>query len=83
MDQFIEDIIQQDSRRNFLKKTAMGMGSLALSGLMNPLSSFANGRKPIVDGNGGILGATHFPAKAKRVIYLFQSGGPSQMETFD
>jgi hypothetical protein len=76
MDQFIEDIIQQDSRRNFLKKTAMGMGSLALSGLMNPLSSFANGRKPIVDGNGGILGA-------KRVIYLFQSGGPSQMETFD
>src|SRR4051812_37367291 len=26
---------------------------------------------------------THFPARAKRVIYLFQSGGPSQMETFD
>ena len=83
MDQFIKKIIQQDSRRDFLKKTAMGMGSLALSSLMNPVSSFANGRKPIVDGNGGVLGTTHFPAKAKRVIYLFQSGGPSQLESFD
>jgi hypothetical protein len=82
MDQYYSKIIQQDSRRDFLKKTAMGMGSLALSNLMNPLSSIAGG-KSIVDGNNGILGATHFPAKAKRVIYLFQSGGPSQLESFD
>lgn len=32
---------------------------------------------------GGLLNGTHFPPKAKRVIYLFQSGGPSQIETFD
>jgi hypothetical protein len=82
MDQYYSKIIQQDSRRDFLKKTAMGMGSLALSNLMNPLSSIAGG-KSIVDGNNGILGSTHFPAKAKRVIYLFQSGGPSQLESFD
>lgn len=83
MNNEIYKIIQQDSRRDFLKKTAMGMGSLALSGLMNPISSLASGSKSIVDGNGGVLGTTHFPAKAKRVIYLFQSGGPSQLESFD
>ena len=32
---------------------------------------------------GGLPGLPHFPAKAKRVIYLFQSGGPSQIELFD
>ncbi len=30
-----------------------------------------------------LAGQLHFPAKAKRVIYLFMAGGPSQMETFD
>ena len=35
------------------------------------------------DPSKGILGSGHFPAKAKRVIYLFQSGGPSQIELFD
>ena len=33
--------------------------------------------------SSGILGTTHHPAKAKRVIYLFQSGGPSQLDLFD
>ena len=33
--------------------------------------------------HGGLSGFPHFPPKAKRVIYLFQSGGPSQMELFD
>ncbi len=35
------------------------------------------------NGNHGILETTHHPAKAKRVIYLFQSGGPSQLDLFD
>ncbi len=68
-----EKIVARTSRRNFLQNTAMGLGSLALSGLLTPNSSRAN-TVPF----GG-----HFPAKAKRVIYLFQSGGPSQLETFD
>src|SRR5262249_28652274 len=34
-------------------------------------------------GSGGLPGLPHFPAKAKRVIYLFQSGAPSQMDLFD
>jgi hypothetical protein len=83
MNKEIYKIIQQDTRRDFLKKSAMGLGSLALSNLINPMSSFASGNDDIVSGNGGVMGSTHFPAKAKRVIYLFQSGGPSQLETFD
>ena len=85
MDEHIKRILAQETRRDFLKKTAMGLGSLALSGLMNPLSSWAgsNNKSSLPGDNNGILGGGHFPAKAKRVIYLFQSGGPSQIETFD
>jgi hypothetical protein len=34
-------------------------------------------------GDAGVLGAPHFAPKAKRIIYLFMAGGPSQLETFD
>ncbi|WP_236974281.1 DUF1501 domain-containing protein [Membranihabitans maritimus] len=68
----------QDNRRDFLKKAGLGFGSIALSTLLNPLKLKGNPMQ-----GGGILNQTHFPAKAKRVIYLFQSGGPSQIETFD
>lgn len=70
------------SRRQFLEKATLGFGSLALSSLLNPLPSLGNSQPNLRTG-GGILGSGHFPAKAKRVIYLFQSGGPSQIETFD
>jgi hypothetical protein len=85
MEEHIKYLLTQESRRDFLKKTAMGLGSLALSGLMNPMKTFAGSQPELsLSENGkGILGSGHFPAKAKRVIYLFQSGGPSQIETFD
>ena len=41
------------------------------------------GKESVASTAGGVLGQPHFPAKAKRVIYLFQSGAPSQIETFD
>lgn len=71
------------NRRQFLKHASAGMGvgaiagssSLALAG--SALDTLA---LPNMD---GILGSPHIPARAKRVIYLFQSGGPSQLETFD
>jgi hypothetical protein len=56
------------SRRNVLRSAACGFGSLALAGLTSQ-STFA--------------GQTHFPAKAKRVIFLFMHGGVSQMDSFD
>ncbi len=59
------------TRRHFLQSTACGFGSLALSamaqGAANPLSA----RHP------------HFPAKAKRVIFLFMAGGVSHVDSFD
>jgi len=72
---------KQYSRRDFLTKTTLGLGTLALSSLLNPLESMANSMSPL--NGGGILGKPHFAPKVKRVIYLFQSGGPSQMELFD
>ena len=76
----IDTITDHLNRREFLRKSGMGLGAMALSSLMNPLEAFsATGKDP----GRGILGSPHFVPKAKRVIYLFQSGGPSQFETFD
>ncbi len=72
------------NRRTFLT-TACGFGMTAVAGLLSesgfasPLSGASNG----MVGIPGRPGLPHFPAKAKRVIYLFQSGAPSQMELFD
>jgi len=68
------------SRRGFLNRFGMGLGGVALANLMNPAGLFAAASGP----DRGILkGQLHHPVKAKRVIYLFMAGGPSQMETFD
>ena len=66
------------SRREFLSKTGFGLGGLALSSLIGPLDLKANSMEKMNDPLG-----THFSPKVKRVIYLFQSGGPSQLELFD
>jgi len=68
------------TRREFLTKTAMGLGAVGLGSLLNPSGLFA---APQTGGDKGILGKPHFSPKVKRVIYLFQSGGPSQLELFD
>src|SRR3954447_14837676 len=63
------------TRRHFFGKASTGLGIAALSGLLrNDLKAA---------GNEGLPGLPHFPATAKRVIYLFQSGAPSQMDLFD
>ncbi|MER2490722.1 DUF1501 domain-containing protein [Catenovulum sediminis] len=67
------------NRRQFLRNTAGGLSAAALSQVPN----FAMAKDLSGLASNGILGAPHKPAKAKRVIYLFQSGGPSQLETFD
>ncbi|MEQ9441335.1 MAG: DUF1501 domain-containing protein [Cyclobacteriaceae bacterium] len=78
-----DDIIRiasQVNRRTFLSKTAMGLGAAALGSMFHTNRTFAQSSPG--DGDG-VLGSPHFAPKAKRVIYLFQSGGPSQLETFD
>ena len=64
------------SRRHFLRHATLGLGGLALSSLL-PREAAAT---PAL---GGVLGAPHFPAKAKRVIYLFQAGGPAAQDLVD
>ncbi len=67
------------SRRDFLSRTSLGLGATALASLMNPGTLWAAGS----DDEKGVLGAPHFTPKVKRVVYLFQSGGPSQLELYD
>ena len=61
------------TRRHFFGRTATGIGAAALAALL-PRSAQAG---------GGLEGLPHFAPKAKRVILLHQSGGPSQLDTFD
>ena len=70
------------TRRDFLTRTSLGMGALTLGGLMGPSPVLGKDLiSQIVHGNGS--GIPHFVPKAKRVIYLFQSGAPSQLDLFD
>jgi len=70
------------TRRHFCGRSAMGLGGLALSTLLPTMSSSAAVLSGQTQG-GGVLAAPHFAPKAKRVIYLFQAGGPSQQDLFD
>src|ERR1043165_6253780 len=69
------------TRRHFLNRFGMGLGGIALAHLLGSSARAAAGS--IVPSHRGVLSAPHFPPKAKRVIYLFMAGGPSQLETFD
>ena len=70
------------TRRHFFGRAATGIGAAALASLLAP-NAFAAGPGASTGANLGVLGRPHFAPKAKRVIYLFQSGGPSQMDLFD
>src|SRR4051812_43381347 len=64
------------SRRQLLSSTGCGFGMLALAGLLR-----AN--EPDRAANPYAVRAPHFPAKAKRVIFLYMPGGPSHVDLFD
>lgn len=64
------------NRREFLTRSGLGLGGIALTDLLSRDASAA-----VVD--RGVLGEPHFPPKVKRVIYLFMSGAPSQLDLFD
>jgi hypothetical protein len=69
------------TRRHFFGRSTSGIGLAALAGLLGQDLRAEN--SPGKKAHGGLPGLPHFAPKAKRVIYLFQSGGPSQMELFD
>jgi hypothetical protein len=68
------------NRRRFLSKMSLGIGGAALASLLMP--GLFSGKKDEED-LGFVPGVPHFAPKAKRVIYLFQNGAPSQLESFD
>lgn len=68
--------LEHQTRRNFLKAGAFGLGSIALNALIGCQNSSS---AQVAKG----LGLPHFTPKAKRVIYLHMAGSPSQLELFD
>jgi hypothetical protein len=71
------ELAAQLTRRHFFSRTSTGLGAAALAYLLG-------GEQASADvGAGGVLPALHFAPRAKRVIYLFMSGGPSQMDMWD
>jgi hypothetical protein len=75
------DLHQLHTRRQMLKLGAMGMGALGFANIAAPLMGAMgpSGSVPL----HGTLGRTHFKPTAKRVIYMFMSGGPSHIDMFD
>ncbi|MGH7194212.1 MAG: DUF1501 domain-containing protein, partial [Candidatus Saccharimonadales bacterium] len=69
------------TRRHFFQDCAVGLGSVALASLLGDgrleAASTTPAESPLAPKPG------HFAARAKRVIYLFMAGGPSQLELFD
>src|SRR5262245_39162165 len=66
------------NRRHFFGRSAVGLGAAALGSLLNPGIFSTRGAE-----TGLPIGRPHFAAKAKRVIYLFMAGGPSQLDLYD
>src|SRR5690349_14119706 len=73
------------TRRQFFGVGAKGIGVAALASLLQPelLAAITDDETARDPKTGGLAGLPHFAPKAKRVIFLHQSGGPSQIETFD
>jgi hypothetical protein len=72
-------VAQQLNRRTFLARSGLGLGSMALGALFQRDAAAAPGGREMASQGP----APHFAPKARRVIYLFQSGAPSQMDLFD
>ncbi len=77
------------TRRHFFGRSAAGIGGLALAALANENLFAADGNTAGKDEQGRVVKGpmapkpSHFPGKAKRVIYLFGAGAPSQLDLFD
>src|SRR5262245_20032422 len=78
-----EDFLLNVTRRQFLGKAGIGIGAAALAELLQ-LDLLAQSEATSQTGaTSGLAGLPHFAPKAKRVIYMFQSGAPSQLDLFD
>jgi len=71
-----------ETRRQFFGRAATGIGTAALASILSPQLFAASGQSA-AGLDHGVLGQPHFAPTAKRVIYLFMSGAPSQLDLFD
>ncbi|MFM9118459.1 MAG: DUF1501 domain-containing protein [Planctomycetota bacterium] len=65
------------SRREWLRRASVGFGALAWAALLNERATSGEVQSPLAPR------VPHHPARARRIIFLFMSGGPSQVDTFD
>ncbi|MEI6433125.1 MAG: DUF1501 domain-containing protein, partial [bacterium] len=77
MSQNCNRFLRPRTRREMLKDCANGFGALALTALLGEEARSATSANPLAPK------PPMFPVKAKRVIFLFMHGGPSQVDTFD
>ncbi|MBI5091181.1 MAG: DUF1501 domain-containing protein [Candidatus Hydrogenedentes bacterium] len=80
---FLNDYQLHETRRHFLGRAAAGVGGIALASLLNPKLMAAAEAQAKEPQWRGVVNPLDFRPRAKRVIYLFMSGGPSHLETFD
>ena len=74
----IQTFLPTASRRDMLARTAAGFGIIGLAGICAAEQKFSVGAvSPLLPKS------SHFPARAKHVIFLFMNGGPSHVDTFD
>ncbi|MCA9270899.1 MAG: DUF1501 domain-containing protein, partial [Planctomycetales bacterium] len=70
-------------RRHFFGQMGLGLGTAALASLLPAAGSAGEASSPAPARHGGLPELPHFPPTAKRAIYLFMAGAPSQLDTFD
>src|SRR5262249_55808082 len=83
----IREQIDVMTRRHFFGRTGVSLGGAALASLLGdgraPAAEVDRSRPGGSPASGGLPGLPHFAPKARRAIYLFMNGGPSQMDLWD
>lgn len=77
-----DQFLLASTRRHFFAQSGFGIGALALHQLLSENGHAVPTNSPVAETNAMAPKAPLFPAKAKRVIYMFMAGGPSQFELF-
>jgi len=85
MNKDLFNLEEKKSRRSFLTKTSLGLGAMALGSIFGGSHLLGQQQRNPLEGIGstGPISFPNFLPKAKRIVYLFMSGGPSQLDLFD
>src|SRR5436190_18216563 len=82
LDELHRERLRSLTRRQFFGRSATGLGGVALAALLNE-NLFAAKSGPLIPANLLAPRQPHFPAKARRMIYLHMAGAPSHLDLFD